>query len=130
MPETVEELKDKISALEKANAYLESKVAEYEEGDSSLYYAVQRKMKELSKILNKHDLAGVDIDDKNNKSFERLSAILEKCEKYALSASALGARVGINTAPASTGQPEAIVKRITTPESISDVLRNTAGQNS
>jgi hypothetical protein len=127
MPETIEELKARIVALEKANSFLESKVSDYEEGDLSLYHAVQRKMKELSKILNKNDLSGIDIDDKNSKSFERLSAIMEKCEKYALSASALGARVGINSTPA-TNQSEAIVKRITTPESISDVLGSTAGQ--
>jgi hypothetical protein len=127
MAETIEELRAKILALEKANAFLESKVSDYEDGDLSLYHAVQRKMKELSKILNKNDLSGIDIDDKNSKSFERLSAIMEKCEKYALSASALGARVGINSTPA-TNQSEAIVKRITTPESISDVLGSTAGQ--
>ncbi len=128
MADTIEELKARIVALEKANAFLESKVSSYEDGDLSLYHAVQRKMKELSKILNKNDLSGIDIDDKNGKSFERLSAIMEKCEKYALSASALGARVGINAAP--VNQQEAIVKRITTPESISDVLGNTAGQRS
>jgi hypothetical protein len=117
MADSIEELKAKILSLEKANTYLGNKVSSYEGGDQSLYYAVQRKMKELSKILNKHDLDAIDIDDKNNKSFERLSAILEKCEKYALSANALGARLGIGASD-TNNSGEAIVRKITTPESM------------
>lgn len=115
-----------IKELEKKVKYLEGRVDEFENGDSSLYYAVQRKMKELSKILNKHKLDEIDIDDRNNKSFERLSGILEKCEKYALSATALGSRFGVT--PPESENKIGIIRTITTPESIADGIGNPAGQ--
>lgn len=73
----------------------EKKIDLYENGDSSLYYAVKRKMSEFAIILNKNSMDGIDMDDKNSKTFERITAILEKCEKIAASASALGVRSGI-----------------------------------
>ena len=121
----IKELEGKIKELEKSKTYFSNKVDSYENGDKSLFHAVQRKMNELSKILNKHNLDDLDIDDAKNKTFDRISAILEKCEKYALSASALGSRVGIENNP---NNGEAVLRKITSPESIADVLGNTAGQ--
>jgi exonuclease VII small subunit len=123
--EKIKELEAKVKSLEKSNILLSNKVDSYENGDKSLFHAVQRKMNELSKILNKHNLDEVDIDDAKNKTFDRISAILEKCEKYALSANALGSRIGIEN---NSTNGEAIVRRITSPESIADVLGNSAGQ--
>lgn len=120
---------EKIKLLEKENAFLRGKIEEFENGDASLFHAVQRKMKELSKILNKHRLDEVDIDDKNSKTFERLSAILEKCEKYAMSANALGGRLGVSIGEdaAATG---GLVRKITTPESMADNIGELAGKKS
>lgn len=124
--ERIREIEGQIKVLEKERDFFKSKSEEYENGDMALFYAVQRKMKELSKILNKHNLGDVDIDDKNSKTFERLSAILEKCEKYALSANALGSRLGVN---ASDGQnTESVLRKITTPESMAANLGGAAGQ--
>ena len=118
-----------IKELEKKVAFLTTKVENYENGDEALFYAVQRKMKELSKILNKHDLGDVDIDDKNSKTFERLSAILEKCEKYAMSANALGGRLGVsNPDDASPSSVGGVVRKITTPESMADNIGELAGK--
>lgn len=114
---SIEELQDKIKSLEKSNAFLLSKVNDFENGDKSLYHAVQRKMTQLSKILNKHDLADIDIDDAKNKTFDRISAILEKCEKYALSANALGDRIGVDKG----NNGNSIIRRIT-PESMAQEI--------
>ena len=119
---------ERIKELEKSNAYLVGKLDSYENGDQSLYYAVQRKMKELSKVLNKYYLDEVNIDDKDSKKFERLSAILEKCEKYALSANALGARLGVGGTDEPTEANNAIVRKITTPESMADNIGELAGK--
>lgn len=127
--EKIKELEDKVKALEKSNTFFQSKLNDMEGGDMSLYHAVQRKMKELSKILNKYKLDEVEIEDVKNKTFDRLSGILEKCEKYALSANALGARLGVAVNSEGTTSSSSIIRKITTPESISDVLGNTAGQN-
>ena len=94
---TEEELKAKISSLEKQVKFLTDKIDKYENGDSKLYYSVKRKMSELSNLLNANDLSDMSISDKDSKAFERVSAILEKCEKYAISASALGVRSGIES---------------------------------
>ena len=118
---------ERIKELEKSNAYLVGKLDSYENGDMSLYHAVQRKMKELSKVLNKHKLDDIDIDDAKNKSFERLSAILEKCEKYALSANALGARLGVGGEEGTQVATNTILRKITTPESMADNIGELAG---
>lgn len=102
MSESIEELKAEIERLKKCLAYSEKKVDNYENGDSKLYYAVKRKMSELGSLLNLHDMSDISLSDKDSKAFERVSAILEKCEKYAISASALGVRSGIE----SIKQPE------------------------
>lgn len=124
--EKIKALEDEIVKLKKSNQYLQSKNEEFENGDLSLYHAVQKKMKELSKILNKYKLDDIDIDDKNNKSFERISSILEKCEKYALSANALGARLGLNQEPTNE-QQSTNTRKPTTPESMADAVGELAG---
>ncbi len=121
----IKELEDKIKSLEKSNAFLTKKVNDYESGDKSLFYAVQRKMTELSKILNKHNLDDIDIDDAKNKTFDRISAIMEKCEKYALSSTALGSRVGIDNQSDNGG----ILRKITTPESMAQAIGDYKTQN-
>lgn len=121
---------EKIKSLEKANAYLQSKIDDYENGEASLYHSVQRKMKELSKILNKHKLDEIDIEDAKNKTFDRLSGILEKCEKYALSVNALGSRLGVDSVSQDKPQVGATIRKITTPENMADNIGELAGQKS
>lgn len=83
-------LKDRIIQLEKENLKLVAEKAIYEKGDAKLYYAFQRKMTEMANILNKNNLENCDIEDKNSKAFDRIIAILQKCEVISASASALG----------------------------------------
>lgn len=122
----IKQLESRISALEKERDFFRDKSEEYENGDLSLYYSVQKKMKELSKILNKHNLGDLDIDDAKNKSFDRISTILEKCEKYALSANALGARLGVPNSNEEKPVEEVKVLRIS-PETMADNIGELAG---
>jgi len=124
--ERIKELEEKVKSLERSNLFLQKKVDDFENGADNLYHAVNRKMTELSRILNKHKLDDIDIDDKNSKTFERISSILEKCEKYALSANALGAKLGIDIEKSDTEKP--IYRKPTTPESIADSVGELAGQ--
>ena len=128
MDQQLEELQEKINKLEKSNQYLIGRIELYENGDAKLYYAMQRKMTEMANILNKHSLADVDIEDKNSKTFERITAILEKAEKISSTASGLAIIAGI------TGDEEKDVtnkkNKITTPESIADSVGELAGRKS
>ena len=93
--ETIEELKERIEQLEKENTYLESQKTKYENGDAKLYYALQRKMTEMANLLNKNNLEDCELDDPKSKSFDRLAAMLQKCETISASASALGVVAGV-----------------------------------
>jgi DNA repair exonuclease SbcCD ATPase subunit len=93
--ENIEELKERIEQLEKANTYLESQKTKYENGDAKLYYALQRKMTEMANLLNKNNLEDCELDDPKSKSFDRLAAMLQKCETISASASALGVVAGV-----------------------------------
>ena len=105
---------------------LEQKVLMYEQnGSAKLYYALQRKMNEMADMLNSNSLKSINLDDPKDKSFDRIFKLLEKSETVSNSAKALGDIAGV------TGDEEKDTKpklKTTTPESISDVLGNTAGQ--
>jgi uncharacterized protein YbaP (TraB family) len=88
-------LEEEIKNLKKSNDYLTHKCSYYENGDAKLYYALQRKMSEMANTLNKQNLENVDLDDRNSKAFDRIIAILQKCETISASASALGAIAGV-----------------------------------
>jgi hypothetical protein len=93
--ESIEELEERIKELEKTNTYLTSQKSKYENGDAKLYYALQRKMTEMANLLNIHNLEDCELDDPKSKSFDRLAAMLQKCETISASASALGIVAGI-----------------------------------
>lgn len=122
----LEELNSEIERLKKALSYAESRLSLYENGDAKLYYALQRKMTEMSKVFNSQDLSTVDMVSKSDATFERLFKLLEKCEIISKSAESLGAIAGI------TGDEEKDIikqrKRVT-PESIAENIGNIAGSN-
>lgn len=111
MPETVDDLKAKISLYEN-------------NGAAKLFYSLNRKMNEMADIMNKNNLANLNLDDPKDKTFERLKVIWNDASSIATAVKALGDAVGI------TGDEEKdiIRKQRTTPESIANVLGNTAGQ--
>ena len=95
MAETLEELQDKVSKLEKDLAFSESVRSMYENGAAKLYYSLQRKMSEMSKIFNSQDLSAIDMASKSDATFERVFKLLEKCEIVSKSAESLGAIAGV-----------------------------------
>lgn len=121
--EELEVLKKTIEDLEKSNAYLLSEKQKYENGDAKLYYALQRKMTEMSKVFNSQDLSTIDMVSKSDATFDRLFKLLEKCEIISKSAESLGIIAGI------TGDEikDTSKKIRITPESIADNMGNTAG---
>lgn len=113
MAETVEELK-KIIALYESN------------GSAKLFYALNRKSNELADLLNRQSLANLDLTDAKDKSFERLKIAWNEAATIANAIKVLGETAGITNDEAKDTQLPKF--RITTPESISDVLGNSAGQ--
>jgi 3-deoxy-D-manno-octulosonate 8-phosphate phosphatase KdsC-like HAD superfamily phosphatase len=67
----------------------------YENGAAKLYYSLQRKMSEMSKIFNSQDLSAIDMASKSDATFERVFKLLEKCEIVSKSAESLGAIAGV-----------------------------------
>jgi len=107
----------------------ESIIAQYEQnGAAKLFYALNRKMAEMADRLNKTDLKTITLDDPKDKTFDRIKVIWNDAAGIATAVKTLGETAGItNDEVKDTSIPKF---RVTTPESISDVLGNTAGQHS
>ncbi len=113
MAETIEELKKKILLYE-------------QNGAAKLFYAINRKMNEMAELMNRNSLANMELDDKESKAFDRMFKLLEKSQVISNAANTIQGFAGItNDESKDTQNPRF---RITTPESISDVLGNSAGQ--
>jgi hypothetical protein len=75
---------------------LENKLKLYEQnGSAKLYYSLQRKMNEMADLMNKTNLAHLNLDDKNDKTFERLKVIWADASSIASAVKALGESAGI-----------------------------------
>ncbi len=103
------------------------KIISYYEQDGStrLYYALNRKQNEMADMLNKSNLSTLDLTDAKDKTFERLKVIWNDAASISGAVKALGDAAGI------TGDEQkdiAITRKRTSPESIANVLGNTAGQ--
>jgi chaperonin cofactor prefoldin len=124
----IEQLENRVKELEKQNTFLSNKVDLFEKGDANLYYAVRRKMSEFAVLLNNINMVNIDMGDKNDQTFGRVTTILEKCEKIAISASALGVRSGIELVKEDMEQ-EKSTGEVFTPEMAADQIGKSAGQN-
>lgn len=123
----IKELKRLLEVEKKRTSFLEKKVASYEgNGPAKFYYSLNRKQWEMADLLNKESMADVDMDDPKSKTFDRLKVILKDGADMGVAVNSLGMALGI------TGDETKDItrRRSTTPESISDVLGNTAGQHS
>ncbi len=114
MSETLEELKAKLKRYE-------------ENGAAKLFYALNRKMSEMAERLNATSLVTITLDDPKDKTFDRLKVIWNDAASIASAVRALGETAGITDDESKDTQTPKF-RVITTPESISDVLGNTAGQ--
>lgn len=100
-------------------------IAKYEEdGPAKLYYSLKRKAWEIADMMNSISLKSVPLDDPKDKTFERLRFMINDSSSIAAAVKALEDTVSI------TGDETKDVskKRVTTPESMSNALGNTAGQ--
>jgi 3-deoxy-D-manno-octulosonate 8-phosphate phosphatase KdsC-like HAD superfamily phosphatase len=95
MEDSIEEIKIENSKLKKDLEISESIRSMYENGAAKLYYSLQRKMSEMSKIFNSQDLSAIDMASKSDATFERVFKLLEKCEIVSKSAESLGAIAGV-----------------------------------
>jgi hypothetical protein len=106
---------------------LKEKLKKYEEdGVAKLYYSLNRKAWEMADLMNNTDLKTIEMDDPKSKKFDRLKVIWQDAASIATAVKALGEVAGV------TGNEEKDVsnyRKITTPESISNVLENSTGKN-
>lgn len=123
--EEIEGLRSAIKDLQKQNAFLTSKVNDYEEGDAKMFYALQKKMAEMSRILNGTNLENIDISSKSDASFDRIFKVLEKAEIVANAAKSFGAISGIVKEEATK---EISLRKGITPESVADNVGELAGK--
>ena len=128
-----ESLEGKVIRLEEELRFYKNKVSEleneksvYENGDAKLYYSVQRKMSELSKMLNSNNLVNIDMASKSDATFDRVFKMLEKCDILSKTAESLGTIAGV------TGDEEKDVKKRVriTPENMADSVGELAGKRS
>lgn len=128
MPEELIDYKKLYEQEQKKSAFLLKKLDMYEQnGPAKLFYSLNRKSWEMADLLNKNNLTDLDIVDAKDKSFDRLKVVWNDASDLAIAINALGQAAGI------TGDESKDMnyrRRITSPESISDVLGNTAGQQS
>ncbi len=82
MAETIEEIKDKLKRYE-------------QNGAAKLYYALNRKMNEMADMLNKHNLATMEVDDAKSKTFDRLKVIWNDASGIAQGVKSLGDLAGV-----------------------------------
>lgn len=98
----IQELQEKVLVLQNRITYFEEqlsqaneKIASYETGDRSLYYSIQKKMSEMSKMLNAQNLATIDIASKSDATFERVFKLLEKMEAVSNASTSLAKSLGL-----------------------------------
>lgn len=82
MAETIEELKAIIQKYE-------------QNGPAKLYYSLNRKMNEMGDLLNKSNLSKLNLEEKENKEFDRLFKLLEKSQVISNAAQAVKEFAGI-----------------------------------
>lgn len=115
-----------MAEVERINE-LERRIKAYEgNGAAKLFYALNRKMSEMAERLNATDLKTITLDDPKDKTFDRMKVIWNDAASIASAVKSLGETAGItNNETEDIGKP---IFRIISPESVSNVLGNTAGK--
>ena len=80
--ETLEELKQKLLLHE-------------QNGAAKLFYALNRKANEMADLLNKTNLSQLQLDDKNDKTFERLKILWNDSASISTAIRDLGISAGV-----------------------------------
>lgn len=92
MPDKITELEDRLKMYE-------------QNGAAKLFYALNRKQNEMGDMLNKVNLATLDLEDPKNKTFDRLKVIWNDAASIATAVKALGEVAGV------TGNEESDVSK-------------------
>ena len=80
--ETLEELKKKLLLYE-------------QNGAAKLFYALNRKANEMADLLNKTNLSHLQLEDKNDKTFERLKILWNDSASISTAIRDLGISAGV-----------------------------------
>jgi hypothetical protein len=87
---------DETKFLREKIAELEAKLLQYEQnGAAKLYYSLLRKMNEMADLMNNVKLSNVSLDDKNDKTFERLKTLWTDSKTVSEAAKIIGDSAGI-----------------------------------
>lgn len=113
--------------MSRSTQELEEIISLYEQdGAAKLFYAINRKMNEMATLMNKNNLANLDLDDKEGKSFDRLFKLMEKAKVISDAAQTIQGFAGV------TGDESKDIKankfRIT-PESMAQKLGDNKSQD-
>ena len=111
---------------------LQITIAAYEQdGAAKLFFALNRKMSEMADRLNSTNLKTITLDDPKDKTFDRLKVIWNDAASIATAVKSLAETAGIigeNEEEESSNRKYR--NKNITPESVADVLGNTAGKMS
>lgn len=122
---------DLIRKLEQQVAFLEGKLAYYEnDGTGKLYYSLQRKANEMAELLNRTNLLNVELIDPKDKTFERLQKLWVDAADISNSIKALETLAAINVEPKESKKDTAVhvANRPFSPESVADAVGELAGK--
>lgn len=115
MPETIEELKEKIKLYE-------------QNGAAKAAYAINRKLNELADMLNKINVTNLDISDPKDKTFERLKVAWGEMASLGTAYKTLAESAGI-TNDETMDVSKRPFKQMTTSETIANVLEDRGRQD-
>lgn len=122
--------------VKKANAYLVKRLDYYEkDGVSQLLFSLNRKANEMAVLLNKFNLAVMELDDAKDKTFDRLKSIWSDAGSISNNIKALeslsksGSISGESINEPINEEMLAIANRaVFTPESMADAVGELAGK--
>jgi hypothetical protein len=114
MARTIEEAENLINLYE-------------QNGAAKLFYALNRKAGEMADMLNKYDLATIDIADPKDKSFDRMKIVWNDSAGIAIAVKTLGETAGITNNELKDTNTS-VYKKITTAESMADSIGELAGK--
>jgi len=74
--ETIDSLRKELKQANERSAFLQEKVDGYESaGNAKIYYSMNRQLNDLADMMNAKSLKKVNIEDKDDKTIERMKII-------------------------------------------------------
>lgn len=96
MAETIEDLRKQLQTEKDKSAALQAKLESLNlQGRAKLYYSLNRNMSDLSDMLDGIRMKGINLDDKEDRTMERLKLIWASVKPLVETISLLGESSGI-----------------------------------